>query len=115
MDRASFEIDCDFLESENTRHASTSKSNYLKDSDLDQYASLCMPQSTISKYKWAFSMFERWRDERNTLPDKSLHVRHIMEDISEGELSNILAKFIAEIKPARSETPYTGEIFTEVQ
>ena len=81
MDRSNLEITCDFLESNDAQPASTSKSDCIKDCDLEQYASLCMPQNTLSKYKWASSMFECWREERNTLPDESLHARHVMRDI----------------------------------
>ena len=82
----------------------------LTDADLDDFAEKRHPQNTINKQKWAMSLFDNWLTQRNANVDPSVHVRHIMDDVSEEEMSNTLAKFIKEVQPKRSSKPFSGKL-----
>lgn len=105
---ATFEIVHDFLEDPSDIPGSST--SFVTDGEISQYAKLSIPKNTMNKYKWASNLFERWYEKRNKCDDESVHVKHMLEEEDDERLSNLLAKFVIEVKPARSEKPFSGEI-----
>lgn len=83
---------------------------FTTDADLARYAEKRVPANTLRKQRWAVHLFESWRNERNSHQDERAHVPHILEDISDEILANTLAKFIKEVAPKKSSTPYAGRV-----
>ena len=116
--KPTFDMECDFLDGDNSKpdaesieQPSLSNDSFLMDEDLQAFREKRVPENTLRKQKWAIALFDRWYAIRNRSEDQRAHVKHVLDsDIDEEELSKILAKFVAEVQPAKSTKPFTGKV-----